>query len=440
MPPKKIAAPPTQPVIPIEKDEDFPALAPPAPVQTAVGTGTMTVKKDRKKRKGRDGKEEAEKEIEVEQSKRIEEPNTVEEPKKVEEVNVKKPEEKPHVAIKTPATVILSSDKQKGKGKPPASSSEPSEVSTKRQGPLMMRIVSKDSLRSIPSTVSDTAESRPATPLINKPITGPALADMPLVVNKTKSALKKERLAAVREKERLEAEALAAARANDVQAPVVGRMKKKKEAKSSIRKPSEKATLGDAEDTASERPTSDTVSVADTTEAALPHTSRPMEPQHKTPNQLISELLLSDPSLRDYEMFKPHLPGLKWESIIPAEDLQLLRSTAANSPDASLPLPLLESHILVTPAGNVLRGLSPMQEEHYLRVEKEQKPKNGWITKECMDSLLKNSIPGFSTEGEGLLSIKELEAAVKEARKIAEGYEKKCEKLIKRNRKIVGLI
>jgi len=462
----RIRAPATTPstlipatVTPFVSDEDFPALAPPS-----VAVGTRTVKREWKERKKgkkteKDDKEEEEEEAvkdewekktEVEESKKVQEVEKLVEVKEETEVEKveEKPEIKPPMVIETPATLAPSKGREKEKEDPPASTPapapapapvpEPSESSTKRQGSLMMRILSKDSLHSIPSTVSDTTESRPPTPLTSKPITGPALADMPLVVTKTKSALKKERLAALKEMERLEAEALAAARANDVQAPVVGRMKKKKEAKPSTRKSSDKPAPGDTEDTASEHPASDTVSLVDTTDLplALP---RHVEPPYKTPNQLISELLLSTPSLRQYEMFKPHLPGLKWESIIPPEDLLLLRSTAANSPNTVLPLPLLEARILVTPAGSVLRGLSAQQEERYLQLEKEQRPKEGWITREGVDALWKWSMPDLSTEGREERTVTELEAAARESRKVAEGYEKKCEKLIKRNRKIVGL-
>ncbi|KAI5849739.1 hypothetical protein BZA05DRAFT_401392 [Tricharina praecox] len=428
------------PVTPIVSDEDFPALAPP---QAAVGTGVLIGKKEKKERKrrekkeGRDGKEEETEEVKdgVEKTAEVEKLVEVVEKK---EIKTAKVEETLPMVVEISATPGPSKGTEKEERKPPASAFEPSEPSTKRQGPLMMRILSKDSLRSVPSTVSDMTESRPSTPLINKPITGPALADMPLVVTKTKSALKKERLAALKEKERFEAEALAAARANDVQAPLVGRMKKKKEAKLSARKTSDKSTVGDTEDTASERPTSDTVSVADTTDLPLP-LPRPAEPEHKTPIQLISEILYSHSSLLRYEMFKPHLPGLKWESMISPEDLLLLRSTAANSlTTAAMPLSLFESRIFVSPAGSTLHGLSAEQEERYVQLEKEQKFKDGRINREGIDALWKPSVPEMEARGEK--SAKELEAAVKESRKIAEGYEKKCEKLAKRNRKIMGLV
>jgi hypothetical protein len=468
---------------------------------------------------------------------------------------------------------------------PPAPTATP--AGTKRQGPLMMRILSKDSSASssalpTPSVTtkadsvlqfSDTAsigttESRPVSPpppaapepaqkkKKEQPLMGPALADVPLVVTKTKSAIKKEKQD--QRKKEIEAAELAAARIAEVQAPIQGRAKK---AKKSGKKASTSSSAPAAhqqqpensnnnEDTASSRP-----------ESLIEEQQQQQQPpEPKTPAQLIAELGID---FREFEMLKPNVVGLKWEHHISAEDVAKIRASLpppGSSPESpqfhvlpgsdpsSVHLSLrgggsFETRMLVTPAGSVLRGLTPQQEKRYLEMEERRRNEKSWerwggggppdypiektadwkaatmaaglaaagsvarhmhlgeeaqrlSTKEALDYLWNTvmpALPGYAQEHlEGLArqmdisgckvsvgfedaahsldspdsphhhqeealvtvdvkvegsaptptqyGVRELEKMVMAARKETEALEKKCEKLIKRNRKIVGLV
>jgi CCR4-NOT transcription complex subunit 4 len=498
-------------------------------------------------------------------------------------------------------------EKQKTVDTAPAASKVKEESSSKRQGPLMMRILSKDSSASssaLPTPTatakaesvlqfSDTAsigtsESRPVSPppasetaqkkKKEQPLMGPALADVPLVVTKTKSAIKKEKQD--QRKKEIEAAELAAARLAEVQAPIQGRAKK---AKKSGKKPSSSTSSAPAtqqqqqqqqqpennnntnEDTASSRPES-------LIDEQQQQQQQQQPPEPKTAAQLIAELGLD---LRDYEMLKPNVVGLKWEHHISAEDVAKIRASLpppGSSPESpqfhvlpgsdpsSVHLSLrgggsFETRMLVTPAGSVLRGLTPQQEKRYLEMEERRRHEKSWerwggaeypiektadwkaatmaaglaaagsvarhmhlggddaqrlSTKEALDYLWNTvmpALPGYAQEHlEGLAKsmeaggcrvsvgfedaavptdsspspsdsssppqhhaedalvtvdvkvenpaaptmtttttpsqygVLELEKMVMAARKETEALEKKCEKLVKRNRKIVGLV
>jgi hypothetical protein len=298
-------------------------------------------------------------------------------------------------------------------------------TSSSKKGPLMMRIVSKDNTTSgfdspnvgnfnssrlegthiVSETASvATSESRSRTPPIaietvkkkkDLPVTGPALADMPPVPVKSKSALKKERIAAMKEKERIEAEEAAAVKAKDVQAPIVGRMKKKeKKGGVSNKKPGDHQY--EADDVHSERG-DDNASVTSRTQAETPSISATtptiinddikkgtviaastataaedsverddQKSTNITAAQIIAEIQ-SEGSIdfKDLEMFKT-ITGLKWEHHITSEELQKIRAgippptiTPLDGPTVASPPELNDaSRARVTPSIKMAPGSS----------------------------------------------------------------------------------
>lgn len=484
-------------------------------------------------------------------------------------VGSRKEKKKPVLAEEQDPAVVVEEKRDPGNA---WGTQKPKEQSAKLQGNHPTLRIMSASLPARPAEFSDTAsvattvESRPVsppgTPVVQRkkelPLTGPALADVPLVVTKTKSALKKERIQAMKEKERKEAEEAAAEKAKDVQAPIMGRTAKKERKAAGSRK--KYAAAIDNDDTASERP-EDTASVTSGRTKDDDHKKEEAEdtrPVVSTPAQLIAELVAEEGiDFRDCEMFKPQVVGLKWEHHVSSEDVAKIRAGLANSPGdakkpsiqlsaptasphASVHLSLrgggsFETRMLVTPAGSVLRGLSEAQEKRYMDMETRRGQERTWerwgcaaappgigelvhpssgkaadwkaavtahtmaaglaaagsvarhmhlgaeeatrlSTKEALDYLWNTvmpALPGYAQEhleglahtmamsgckvsvgyegvGEGSVTVDvkldggvgvgELEGLVGRARKETEGLEKKVEKLIKRNRKIVGLV
>ena len=442
----------------IVSDEDFPALAPISAPKAASKLPTPVGTK--KKAKTKVGPEPS---SEVEATESIEEKETEEEEEEEEEEEKSPPEivwgkQKPSLPQMDTSESIIQT---------PVESSAPTTAS-KKQGLRMMRILSKDSAASssvasptlntpVKSVISatesllqfsDTAsvctgttESRPVTPapqaepssVVKKkfgmPIIGPESADMPLVVVKSKSALKKERIAAQKEKERREAEEAAAAKARDVHAPISARMTKKKEKKAAANKKggdnnnNNNGSFKDHDDTASERP-EDTASITSRNDSnkdddrksagALEEFSEREENQQQkpsinyTPAQLVAEIGAEECiDWKECEMFKP-LSGLKGgEYHISAEDVAKIRaslpqasaSPASTTTEATPKQPSIqltpgsspssvhlslrgggsfETRMLVTPQGSVLRGLTPQQEKRYIEIEQRRSNERTW--------------------------------------------------------------
>ena len=433
----------------IGSDEDFPALAPPAPKAQPKSVET------RKKGSGGQSKPKSgDPESEAVECCMEEDVEEVRDERKIQGKNVwgQQQKKKPVDSIQTPI-------------EPP----QP-QAAGKKQSLRMMRILSKDSVTSVaplssdtpgksltPSTesllhfsdtasiLSGTTESRPVSPPPTLPprqepatasmptakkkagvaIVGPESADQPLVVSKSKSALKKERIAAQKEKERKAADEAAAAKARDVQAPISARKTKKKERKAAANKRGDDSTK-DHDDTGSERP-EDSASVAGSNrdddrrgagmleemlggdenqqrqqqqqQQAQQHWHKPAA--NATPAQLVAEITAEESiDWRESEMFKP-LNGLKGgEYHISAEDIAKIRasfgvpagSLASANPSAQLKasgvphaihLSLrgggsFETPILITQQGTVLRGLTPQQELRYVEMENRRSAELAW--------------------------------------------------------------
>ncbi|KAA8897601.1 hypothetical protein FN846DRAFT_893012 [Sphaerosporella brunnea] len=444
--------PPPAPPVPVS-DEDFPALAPaPAPV-LASATPATPHKTPAKKEKEKD----TYKEKEMEKEKPLPFP-----------AQQKKAAKKAAAAAVSPAPAAVPTPAAEDVPVKASSSSflEP-EAASRRQGPLMMRILSKDSSASGSSSAlptpkadsvvhfSDTAsagssESRSVSPppglgscAGKKPplSMGPALADVPLVVTKTKSAIKKEK-AEVRKREIEAAELLRTSQQEPMVAPIIGRAKKTKKAGKKATASSTPTTASTPEPSIStavtntEPPASAATPIAEYQEqvvedkdkstpvtSPLPSTQElpPLQPttasqqEFKTPAQLLSTL---DMDFSFYEMFKSPLTSLKWESYLTADEVSRIRSSIPEK---------VEINTFVSPGGAVLRGLTPAQEQRYVELEK----RNRFV------------VPVFPEEAETVdlesADVKELERMLLANRKESEAFEKRVEKLVRRNRKILGL-
>ena len=442
----------------IGSDEDFPALAPPAPPAPKAQPKPAPVETRKKGSDGQSKSKSGDPESEAVGCCTGEDAEEARDERKIQGKDVW-------------------GQQQKKKPVDPIEPPQPQAMS-KKQSLRMMRILSKDSVTSVaplssdtpgksltPSTesllhfsdtasiLSGTTESRPVSPPPALPsrqepatasipavkkksgvaIVGPESADQPLVVSKSKSALKKERIAAQREKERKEADEAAAAKARDVQAPISARKTKKKERKAAANKRGDDGSHStkDQDDTGSERP-EDSASItgsnrdddrrsAGTLEEMLggdenqqQHQQRrrqqqqqqAQQHQHKpaanaTPAQLVAEITAEESiDWRESEMFKP-LNGLKGgEYHISAEDIAKIRasfgvpasSLASTNPSAQLKasgvphaihLSLrgggsFETPILITQQGTVLRGLTPQQELRYVEMENRRSAELTW--------------------------------------------------------------
>lgn len=351
-------------------------------------------------------------------------------------------------------------------------------------GPRMIRILStQGGLKSaiLHSAVSETTSlsgmsSRPVTP----PPPPPPQQQTPQ--KRSKSALKREK----REKERKDAEEKERElqrekerekerlrkMEEEVHAPVVGRMKKKKDKKradGSIESPSSPYPT-EEKDESVQTPTTekgDAIARSITTNMASAPAQTPTDTTittNKTAAQLLQEM--SDMNFATLEMFKP-IVGLKWELHITADDLAQIKvhgSTTAAKPEKSgqqlqqsgmTEINLrgggtVATHQLITPGGSVLMGLTQEQEMRFVKLEENRKRENGWArypaTQKDWNALSelppKLAAPPEGIEDEkvkGRVTLDELEKRVMAARKETEGNEKKLEKLLKRNKRLVGL-
>lgn len=349
-------------------------------------------------------------------------------------------------------------------------------------GPRMIRILStQGGLKSaIPqSAVSETAS---VSGMSSRPVSPPPPPQQQTQQKKSKSALKRER----REKERKEAEEKEhelerekerekerlRKMEEEVHAPVVGRMKKKdkKRADGSIESPSSPHSA-EEKDESIHAPTtekSDAIASSITTNVAPESAQTPTETtttMTKTTAQLLQEM--SDINFATLEMFKP-IVGLKWELHITTDDLAQIKihddTTSAKHERSGQQLQqsgmteislrgggTVATHQLITPGGSVLTGLTQEQEMRFMELEENRKREKGWerypAAQKDWNALselpLKNA---SSLEGKedgkvkGRVMLDELERRVMAARKETEGNEKKLEKLLKRNKRLVGLV
>lgn len=358
------------------------------------------------------------------------------------------------------------------------SSAKGKRTPTPATGPRMIRILStQGGLKSaiLYSTVSETIS---VSGMSSRPVTPP---QQQTPQKRSKSALKRER----REKERKDAEEKERElqrekekekerlrrMEEEVHAPVVGRMKKKdkKRADGSTESPSSPCPTkekGESIQTPTTEKGNATASSITTNMASEP-TQTPTDTTITT-NKTTAQLLqgMSDMNFATLEMFKP-IVGLKWELHITADDLAQIKvhnGTTATKPEKS-GQQLQQSgmteinlrgggavamHQLITPDGSVLTGLTQEQEMRFMKLEENRKRENGWArypaAQKDWNALgelpPKNAAPPEDIEdgkAKGRVTLDELEKRVMAARKETEGNEKKLEKLLRRNKRLVGL-
>lgn len=351
---------------------------------------------------------------------------------------------------------------------------------TPATGPRMIRILStQGGLKSaiLHSAVSETIS---VSGMSSRPVTPPP-PQQQTPQKRSKSALKRER----REKERKDAEEKERElqrekerekerlrkMEEEVHAPVVGRMKKKdkKRADGSIESPSSPYPT-EEKDESVQTPTTekgDAIASSITTNMASEPTQTPSDTTittNKTTAQLLQEM--SDMNFATLEMFKP-IVGLKWELHITADDLAQIKvhgGTTATKPEKSgqqlqqsgmTEINLrgggtVATHQLITPGGSVLTGLTQEQEMRFMKLEENRKRENSWArypaAQKDWNALSelppKNAAPPEAIEdgkAKGRVTLDELEKRLMAARKETEGNEKKLEKLLKRNKRLVGL-
>jgi hypothetical protein len=236
------------------------------------------------------------------------------------------------------------------------------------------------------SVRTGTTESRPVTPIPLKksfglPLVGPESADQPLAVNKTKSAAKKERIAALKEKERIEAEELAKAKAKEVQVPVVGRMKKEKKAaraaaKKQAQSPAPESPAPASSATAVSVPAAPTVAVAVPTPteeepAVVEVVEKALEPV-KT-GDIIKAL---NYDFTELEITKP-LQGVRsgYFHVTPEENEKMRAAAAAG--ETVNPVKD-EGPGIKTSTGEIVKPISKSQEKKLIEAEKRLKAERSW--------------------------------------------------------------
>ncbi|KAI5778093.1 hypothetical protein EDC01DRAFT_781598 [Geopyxis carbonaria] len=253
-------------------------------------------------------------------------------------------------------------------------------------------------------------------------LSGPASSHEPAVTHKSKAALKKERIAAAKEKERkaLETAAADAAREkaaekpSDIVAPIMGRMKKKEKKK----KAGDRTTAADEgfsekaddDDVASVKAEITTKAGVETPKHVASKNASPEPPTSpaastgvsKTGAQILAELQADQDNHafnpKELELFK--LPvGHKWDHYVSPEDIAKVKSSIppldAPPPPADVPFTpapasegymhltlrgggTFETRVIVTPHGSVLRGLAPAAEARYLELEERNRATPAW--------------------------------------------------------------
>lgn len=385
------------------------------------------------------------------------------------------------VAVKTPTIKKRPELPRVDTSSPSATKGE--KTPTPATGPRMIRILStQGGLKSaIPqSAVSETASisgmsSRPVSP-------PPPPPQQQTPQKKSKSALKRER----REKERKEAEEKERElereeerekerlrkMEEEVHAPVVGRMKKKdkKRADGSIESPPSPYQIEEKDESVQTPITEkgDAIAGSISTNVA-PEPAQTSADTTTATNKTTAQLLqgMSDINFATLEMFKP-IVGLKWELHITADDLAQIKIhdsiTGAKHERSGQQLQqsgmteislrgggTVATHQLITPGGSVLTGLTQEQEMRFMELEENRKREKGWqrypATQKDWNALgellAKNTAPPEGKEDgkvKGRVTLDELERRVTAARKETEGSEKKLEKLLKRNKRLVGLV
>jgi len=409
---------------------------------------------------------------------------------------------------------IATSSTTSYEGTTPISPVPSTAASAVKQGPRMIRILSSNSSTHSPAIKtplgggigigeSDTASNGGSS----RPVSPPPNSQQSSKKGKTKSAMKKERIATAkkeaeekeRERERLERESV-------TQAPVVGRMKKKERKKDTAIGGGDSVVGGDYADEEKEEekdaevlntappqavapvtvsppspvkesttstsipsptkartptpvptptPTLATVPAPTTSSAPGPPTTPTVEQDEKQqPTKSTAQLLAefreaAEIKFAELDMFKP-LTTLKWEHYVTSEEIQLIKAAVAESNNSqpiltvdadchSYHYPIRGGGVVnislhATHTGFQMTGLNAEQQERYLRLEERHGRGKVWQkwTVEALD------FDECDKEVAGA-SVAELEKIVYASRKEAEGIEKKLEKLLKRNKKLVGL-
>lgn len=350
---------------------------------------------------------------------------------------------------------------------------------TPATGPRMVRILSTQGGLKSATPQSAVSETASVSGMSSRPVSPPPQQQTPQ--KKSKSALKRER----REKERKEAEEKERElerekerekerlrkMEEEVHAPVVGRMKKKdkKRADGSIESPPSPHPAEDKDESV-HAPTaekSDAIANSITTNVGPESAQMPTETATtttKTTAQLLREM--SGINFATLEMFKP-IVGLKWELHITTDDLAQIKiyddTTSVKHERSGQQLQqsgmteislrgggTVATHQLITPGGSVLTGLTQEQEMRFMELEGNRKREKGWerypAAQKDWNALSELSLKNSSSlEGrgdekvKGRVTLDELERRVIAARKETEGNEKKLEKLLKRNKRLVGL-
>ena len=170
----------------------------------------------------------------------------------------------------------------------------------------------------------------------------------------------------------------------------------------------------------------------------------------KTTAQLLAEFReAAEMKFSELDMFKP-LTTLKWEHYVTSEEIQLIKAAVADNNNSQPILTVdpdchpyqypvrgggvVNISLIATPTGFQMTGLNAEQQERYLHLEERHGRGKAWQkwTVEALD------FDECDKEVTGA-SVAELEKIVYASRKEAEGIEKKLEKLLKRNKKLVGL-
>jgi len=409
---------------------------------------------------------------------------------------------------------IATSSTASYEGTTPISPVPSTAVSAVKQGPRMIRILSSSSSIHSPAIKtplgggigigeSDTASNGGSS----RPVSPPPNSQQSSKKGKTKSALKKERIAAARkEAEEKERERERLERGSVTQAPVVGRMKKKGRKKDTTIGGGDSVAGGDyADEEKEEEKEAETPSIAapqavapvtvslpspvkeSTTTTSIPSPTKARTPtpvptptptpaaapasitsstpgapttlaveqdekqqSTKTTAQLLAEFReAAEIKFSELDMFKP-LTTLKWEHYVTSEEVQLIKAAIVEN-NNSQPILTVEPDchpyqypirgggvvnisLVTTPTGFQMTGLNAEQQERYLRLEERHGRGKAWQkwTVEALDF-------DECDKEVGGASVAELEKIVYASRKEAEGIEKKLEKLLKRNKKLVGL-
>lgn len=326
--------------------------------------------------------------------------------------------------------------------------------------PRMIRILPTQAQTGFRGANSEGAVSETASVsgMSSRPVS-PPLQSQQQPQKKSKSALKRERRKDAEEKEReLQQERLK--EVEEVHAPITGRMKKKDKKRAdgsieSLPSPHLSEKIDPPQISVPEKRDMPINSISGV--AASPTQTEKPPTSNKTVAQLLQEI--NGIHFAALEMFKP-IVGIRYELHITADELAQIkvRDDTITKPEpqgqqlqhsGTTGINLrgggtITMHQLVTPGGNVLTGLTQQQEENFLKLEESRKREKAWerypTTMKEWKWIPKNtSLLEENREDEGKVNLEELKEKVIAARKETEAFEKKLEKLLKRNKKLVGL-